>query len=391
MALQPFDKHPANLGSLESCGSNLVRQAADSFENGTATRQAYQPAVTSWTGSCAPDIAAANDPVQSGASDASSSLAWAAVVTQFWGTRVQAFNDEVDLIVVPVQNPPAGQTPDQARAVLQEARTKWWTAYNTNIETGGDQAAAMLAEGPNRKNVALAKSAGVLPPSTNDVWSDIFTSGKGWFLPSDAMGWPGYASWGFGKAGMAFGANVKYLQQMQLGRFAPRNALGRFVSPRDLSWWQRAAAVGDDANWIPKPGQAGSYSGWGTAGKWAGRAGVAVGFATGAWDQWTRDANDPSLDTTARVGRSAWRGGLTAAGGWAGAAAGAEAGAAIGSLFPGPGTVIGGVVGGIVGGVIGSGVASSVADATVDLAGDVADGAAEVVDDIGDTIGGWFS
>ena len=28
---------------------------------------------------------------------------------------------------------------------------------------------------------------------------------------------------------------------------------------------------------------------WGTAGKWAGRDGVAVGFATGAWDQWSRD------------------------------------------------------------------------------------------------------
>ena len=60
----------------------------------------------------------------------------------------------------------------------------------------------MLREGPNQQNVRLAKSAGVLPQSTNDVWADIFNAGKGWFLPSDALGWPGYASWGFGKVGM---------------------------------------------------------------------------------------------------------------------------------------------------------------------------------------------
>src|SRR6478735_8931012 len=383
MAMQPFDKHPADVGSLESCGSNLIKQAADSFENGTATREAYQPAVVNWTGSCAPDIVAANDPVQSGAADASSSLAWAAVVTQFWGTKVQAFNDEVDRVVVPINNPPAGQTPAEAQTALQVARTQWWTAYDTYIETGGDQAATMLREGPNQQNVRLAKSAGVLPESTNDVWTDIFNAGKGWFLPSDALGWPGYASWGFGKLGMGFGASVKYLQQMQIGRFAPRDALGRFVSPGELSWWQRAASVTEDSSWIPKSGQAGAYSAWGTAGKWAGRAGVTVAFATSAWDQWSRDENDPNIDTDEQIGRAAWRGGLTAAGGWVGATAGAEAGAAIGSLFPGPGTVIGGVVGGIVGGVIGSGVAGSVADATVDFAGDVADKAGDIVDDVG--------
>jgi hypothetical protein len=390
MAMQPFDRHPADVGSLQGCGSTLVASAADSFENGTATRQAYQPAVTNWTGSCAPEIATANDPVQSGAAGASSALAWAAVVTEYWGSQVQAFNAEVDRIVVPVKDPPAGQTPEQAQNVLQHARTAWWTAYDTFIETGGNRAATMLREGPNRRNVRLAKDAGVLPQSTNDVWDDIWNAGKGWFLPSDALGWPGYASWGFGKGGMAFGANVKYLQQIQIGRFAPRNALGRFVSPGDLTWWQRAAAVGEDSNWIPKSGQAGAYSRWGTAGKWAGRAGVVVGFATGAWDQWTRDEDDPSLDTTAKAGRAAWRGGLTAAGGWAGATAGAEAGAAIGSLFPGPGTVIGGVVGGIVGGVVGSGLGGSVADATVDFAGDVADEAGDIVDDIGGAISSIF-
>ena len=183
----------------------------------------------------------------------------------------------MDRVVLPINNPPAGQTPAEAQAALQVARTQWWTAYDTYIETGGDQAATMLREGPNQQNVRLAKSAGVLPQSTNDVWTDIFNAGKGWFLPSDALGWPGYASWGFGKRGMAFGASVKFLQQIQIGRFAPRDALGRFVSPGELSWWQRAAAVTEDSSWIPKSGQAGAYSAWGTAGKWAGRAGVAVG------------------------------------------------------------------------------------------------------------------
>lgn len=391
MALQPFDKHPANIGSLDSCGGNLVQQAADSFENGTATRQAYQPAITSWTGSCAPEIAAANDPVQSGASDASSSLAWAAVATQFWGTQVQAFNDEVDRVVVPINNPPAGQTPEQAQTALQTARTAWWTAYNTYIETGGDQAATMLRQGPNQRNVELAKSAGVLPQSTNNVWTDIWNSGKGWFLPSGAMGWPGYSLWGLGKGGLGFGTGASWMQKVQLGRWGPRDALGRFVSPSDLGWWKTLTGAGDDANWVARAGRAGSYSQWGTAGKYVKYGGTALAFAGGAWDQWTRDANDPSLDTTAKVGRAGYRGTLNAAGAFAGAELGGEAGAAIGTMIcPGVGTVIGGVVGGLVGGIAGAGVANWAADQTVNLAGDVADAAGDVVDGIGDAIGSIF-
>lgn len=145
--------------------SSLVRQAAASFQNGEATKQAYQPAVTSWTGSCAPDVGAANTPVQSSSAAASSSLAWAAVVTQYWGTQVEAFNAKVDHIVVPISNPPAGQTPEQAQLVLQQAQTDWWDAYDTYIESGGDRAAAMLRDGPTEKNIGIAQSAGVLPGS----------------------------------------------------------------------------------------------------------------------------------------------------------------------------------------------------------------------------------
>lgn len=391
MALQPFDKHPADVGSLESCGSNLVKQASSTFDNSRATQQAYQPAVTSWTGSCAPDIVAANDPVSTNASSASSSLAWAAVVTQYWGTQVKAFNDQVDLIVVPLDNPPAGQTPDQALTALQQARTKWWTAYDTYVETGGNRAASMLKDGPTQQNVSLAKSAGLLPQSANDVWDDIWSAAKGIVIPPGTTGWPGYAMWGAGKLGFGVGTGTSWMQKVSIGRFAPRNELGRFVSPDDLSWWQKGMAAGEDASWVAKSGQAGAYANWATAGTYAKWGGTALGFAAGAWSQWSQDEDNQSLDTTAKVGRATYRGAMTAAGGWVGAEVGGEAGAAIGTMIcPGVGTVVGGVIGGLAGAVVGSGVANAVVDKTIEFAGDVADGAKNVVDDIGGAISSIF-
>lgn len=391
MALQPFDKHPANVGALETCGSNLVAQAAASFQNGEATKQAYQPAVTSWTGSCAPNVVAANQPVQTSSANASSSLAWAAVATQYWGSQVEAFNREVDVIVVPLHNPPAGQTAEQGQLVLQQARTQWWDAYDTYIESGGDRAAAMLKDGPTKKNVGIAQDAGVLPGSADTVWDDIWKSARGVVVPPSDQGWPGYTMWGIGKGGLGFGTGTDWWTKTQIGRFAPRNALGRFVSPGDLSWWQKAAAANKDASWIAKSGQAGSYAKWGTAAKYAKWGGTAVGFAAGAWSQWSTDEDNANLDTTEKVGRAAYRGTMTAAGAWVGAEFGGQLGAAVGTaICPGIGTVVGGVVGGIVGAVVGSGVANKVVDETIDLAGDVAEGAKNVVKDIGGAIGSLF-
>nr|WP_300149986.1 hypothetical protein [Propionicimonas sp.] len=159
-------------------------------------------------------------------------------------------------------------------------------------------------------------------------------------------------------------------------RFTPRLPNGQFRTVGDMSVWQRMWAGRTASNWVGKPYQGASAARWATVGKWAGRAGTVVAFAASAWGQWSADADDPSLNTGAKVARAATVGAATAAGGWAGAWAGAQVGAAIGTLGGPVGAAVGGIVGGVIGGVIGSGVGQA--------AGDWLKGA------IGDTIGSWF-
>lgn len=74
-------------------------------------------------------------------------------------------------------------------------------------------------------------------------------------------------------------------------------------------------------------------------------------FAVSSYEQYQKDAQDPSLGEGKKVTRAATTGTTTAVGGWAGAQVGATVGACVG----GPaGAAIGGVVGGIAGGIAGS-------------------------------------
>ena len=85
--------------------------------------------------------------------------------------------------------------------------------------------------------------------------------------------------------------------------------------------------------------------------KWAGRASNVASFAVSSYEQYQKDAQDPSLSEGKKVTRAATTGALTAGGGWAGAQVGATVGACVG----GPaGAAIGGVVGGVAGGIAGS-------------------------------------
>jgi hypothetical protein len=43
--VQPFEKHTADLDTLRSCATGLVRDAAMAFECQDLTLRAYQPAV----------------------------------------------------------------------------------------------------------------------------------------------------------------------------------------------------------------------------------------------------------------------------------------------------------------------------------------------------------
>lgn len=110
--------------------------------------------------------------------------------------------------------------------------------------------------------------------------------------------------------------------------------------------------------WSPAGGQEGSAGGkMVTAArkaaptlKWAGRASNVSSFAVSSYEQYRKDAQDPSLSEGTRVKRAATMGTTTAGGGWAGGWAGAQVGATVGACVGGPaGVAIGGVVGGIAG------------------------------------------
>ncbi|MDN5796652.1 MAG: hypothetical protein L0H79_12965 [Intrasporangium sp.] len=211
-------------------------------------------------------------------------------------------------------------------------------------------------------------------------------------VPDDSAGllaWPGLVT---SHGLLAVSTMSSYMQRVGIGRWAPR-VNGRFV-PRPTGRWAAAWSMNHAGSWVADPHQAGSWAKWGTAGKWAGRAGTVTAFATSAFSQWSEDASDPNLGTTERAARATTQGATTAAGSWAGAWAGAQGGALIGAAVGGPvGAVVGGLVGGFVGGGLGGVVGGWVGDQVIGPVGDFAewagDGIGEVASDIGDALTFW--
>jgi hypothetical protein len=174
------------------------------------------------------------------------------------------------------------------------------------------------------------------------------------------------------------------MTKVNLGRFAPRDVLGRFVSPNDLSWWQTALRSTNGKSWIARPNMAESRAFWSTAGKWTGRVGGVLSVGMSGFGQWLQDGSNPSLDTSARVGRATYRGVVAGGAAWGGAVLGAQGGAAIGTVIvPGVGTVVGGLIGGVVGGAVGSGIGNFVVDHTVNWVGHASDAVVHSVGDAG--------
>jgi len=268
-----------------------------------------------------------------------------------------------------------GPTPTDAEAAQHGVKV---TAWNS---------AVAMAEGARVKETSAHESLGAaLSTSTGDGWLEELL-GKLGFSPPDHGGAPSAGLWGLDRLGLAFGSAADWMIKGRYGIFQPRIA-GRFVSTSGLSAWQRGVMSFSDDNWHALPYAAGTRNAWATAGKWAGRAGVVVSFGTAAWDQWSSDADDPTLSTSERVGRSATVGATTAAGAWGGAWVGAEVGGAIGTMIcPGVGTVIGGALGGIIGGFAGSELGGVVGDALKDAAGEATEAVTDFVGDAAGTVG----
>lgn len=172
-------------------------------------------------------------------------------------------------------------------------------------------------------------------------------------------------------AGMVGGSMLRFAPRWPSG--TPGGIGGQFRNLSEMSVWQRLWAAHSEKNWVAQPFLGESAGRWATVGKWAGRAGTVVAFATSAWGQWSADSNDSTLSTESKVTRAATVGATTAAGGWAGAWAGAQLGAAIGSLGGPVGAAAGGIIGGVVGGFVGSAAGQAVGDALKDSFGHAAD------------------
>ncbi|MDN5768338.1 MAG: hypothetical protein L0H96_21650 [Humibacillus sp.] len=226
-------------------------------------------------------------------------------------------------------------------------------------------------------------------PQAASFWDDYLEQSN--LLPDGDAGplaWPGLIG---ANALLGFGATSDWIRKVGIGDWKPRGPDGRYIA-RPTGAWARAWSMRSDSNWGAKAYQAGNYAKWGTAAKWAGRAGTVLSFGTAAFSQWSQDSSDPTMGTTEKVARSATMGATTAAGSWGGAWAGAQGGALIGAAVGGPvGAVVGGLIGGFIGGGLGGMVGDFVGQQIVGPVGDFAEWAGGGLSDAAGAVGDFAS
>jgi hypothetical protein len=311
------------------------------------------------------------------------------------GTALSTFADELDVAIARMETARSiatsggltvsGDCVEKPAEPDAEATDGPVNAYNAKV-TAWNSAVGHAEDGRAKETEAHSHLGDTLQKFTGDGFLEKLLEGLGFKPPSD-LGVPGDVLWGVGGAGTGGGIAANWMIKGRYGIFQPR-VNGQFASPSAFSAWQRGLMSGDDANWHALPNAAGTRDAWKTAGKWVGRAGSVASFGAAAWEQWEADVDDPSLDDTARVARSATVGATTAAGAWAGAEAGAWVGGAIGTaICPGVGTVVGGALGGLIGGFAGSELGGMVGDAVKDSAGKAADAVSDFAGAVGKGVG----
>ena len=269
------------------------------------------------------------------------------------------------------------------------------TAYNDDVEHW-NTAVSMAGTARTTEDNAHHTLTGALQETNGDGWFENLMEKLG-FAPPDGMDGVTGTGWMLGLLGTGFGISSDAMGRAVLGRWQPwvKGADGKWKlgSPYGHSAWERfqmglrRGSVAD-RDWRARPYKSDLRGTWGTAGKWVGRAGLALTAVTSGWEQWQADADDPSLDTGERVDRTATKAATTTAGAWAGAEGGAWIGGAIGTaICPGVGTVIGGAVGGLVGGIGGAMAGGAVGD----FVNEQWDGAVHAVGDAGEAIGEGLS
>ncbi|RKS75438.1 hypothetical protein CLV35_1904 [Motilibacter peucedani] len=364
----------------------------------TALKQADSTSTTAWQGDAADAFRAALGDSRTGLDELTERILPAAraletfageldsVKAEFSAIRTRAAGAGLDVSGDGVHPPTEpGEAADDAAV----------TAYNAEVDVYNEAFdRAEAARGTERTAHEALETA--MQASDGDGWVENLVQKLG-FLPPDSSDPWDRTSWVFGRGAWGFGAASSWMLKGRLQVFQPR-VNGRFgPMGTSLSPWERFRASFDSTSWHAKAGQAATRDAWGAGAKWVGRAGVVVTAATAGWDQWQKDADDPSLDTGERVDRTVTKAGLTAGGAWGGGLVGAEIGGAIGTaIFPGVGTVVGGLVGGLAGGFVGSSAGAWVGDQINDMtdgighaAADLGEGAVDVAKDVGDAITFW--
>jgi len=224
VALQPYDRHPADAGAIEAAAGKLADQAAEAIDASRLSFYAFMPAVANWDGIAAPELRAAPRPVRQRAFEISDSLAWASVALRYWAGRVCAFNTEVDALVGQLLTAKAqifGATqangdPVPMETMLQgiaaveaQAKKAWHQLHEQYIRDGATTAAGMLDNGPSSANVAEAASVGLMPAGAPwNPLTQMWDSFRDNFLPPGEYGPLDPWAWGAGRffAGAGYGA-----------------------------------------------------------------------------------------------------------------------------------------------------------------------------------------
>ena len=162
MALLPFEKHPADTGTMTASASTLEQKAAKCLDQKEITDKAYNPAVDSWDGICAPELRKAPKPIRDSAETANKQLAWSAVPINYAAGKVKEFNAKVGTFETDSEKPDTdGGHPTQSNKAV--AMADYREAYETYIVDGFTEAAGMFKDGPTDENIKLAKAAGAIP------------------------------------------------------------------------------------------------------------------------------------------------------------------------------------------------------------------------------------
>lgn len=83
----PFDAHPALPEALQTRARELERLAGESIDQQAVTDRAFQPALASWDGVAAAELAAAPVALRRRVRETASLLSWASVPLRLWPSR----------------------------------------------------------------------------------------------------------------------------------------------------------------------------------------------------------------------------------------------------------------------------------------------------------------